>query len=277
MLELEKRAAFGAGSEGDMADELAKLAKLHSDGALSDDEFKVLKTRVIAGTSTSSNDGAKEAKSSDRTRANDFANDTVPIVLYETVLERFVGERSLAYYEGVFAKLIDAYEIKNVRLSDFDERRLRQIALQRDAKIAWSERLPFVKDSVWNWSAFFFGIFWAVWRGIAYKWWIFAAVIVAVVIFDILGSYWWLFGLVIAALLGANGNALFLSQVLQELKNGEVRAQPSFPRQLAMSSIAVVILLVGLQIIAYSGLQDDSGAQNVESNGAASTTSTPAQ
>jgi hypothetical protein len=106
--------------------------------------------------------------------------DAVSILLDQTVLQKFVGESGLVYYKCAFEKLIDAYGIRNSKLSDVDDKQLRQIAFRRGAKERWKARLPFVKDTTWNWSAFLFGIFWAVWRGIAYKWWILAVWVVGV-------------------------------------------------------------------------------------------------
>jgi hypothetical protein len=168
--------------------------------------------------------------------------DAVSILLDQTVLQKFVGESGLVYYKCAFEKLIDAYGIRNSKLSDVDDKQLRQIAFRRGSKERWNARLPFVKDTTWNWSAFFFGIFWAVWRGIAYRWWIFAVWVVGVVINS--GSVV-LPSLAVAIFLGASGNPLFLNQVLRELKLGSVRAQPSFALRLWVPAVTGLVLIVG--------------------------------
>jgi hypothetical protein len=44
----------------DLTEQLIKLSKLHGDGALSDDEFKMFKAKLISGTLASSNKARKE-------------------------------------------------------------------------------------------------------------------------------------------------------------------------------------------------------------------------
>jgi hypothetical protein len=41
------------------------------------------------------------------------------------VLQKFVGESGLVYYKCAFEKLIDAYGIRNSKLSDVDDRTVR--------------------------------------------------------------------------------------------------------------------------------------------------------
>ena len=74
--------------------------------------------------------------------------------------------------------------------------------------------------------------------------------------------------------MGLSGNALFLAQVLRELKNGHVRAQPNFPRQAAGAALAAVILLIGWELI-QSNLQPspDQSAENAGSYSAPSVNS----
>ena len=190
-----------------------------------------------------------------------YASDTVSILLDQTVLQKFVGESGLVYYKCAFEKLIDAYGIGNSKLSDVDDKQLRQIAFRRGSRERWNVRLPFVKDTTWNWSAFFFGIFWAVWRGIAYKWWIFAVWVVGVVINS--GSVV-LPSLAVAIFLGANGNSLFLNQALRELKLGSVRTQLSFARQLWVLAITALILLVGFGFNVGGSAEPDCGSANTQ-------------
>jgi hypothetical protein len=175
---------------------------------------------------------------------HNYASDTVSILLDQTVLQKFVGESGLVYYKCVFEKLIDAHGIGNTKLSDLDDKRLRQIAFQRGSKERWNARLPFVKGTTWNWSAVLFGIFWAVWRGIAYKWWILAVWVVGV---SINGGSFVLPSLAVAIFLGASGNPLFLSQVLRELKLDSVRTQSSFLRWVWVPAVISLILLVGVR------------------------------
>jgi hypothetical protein len=142
--------------------------------------------------------------------------------------------------------------IENVQLHDVSWKTLTKGV--RWTSIGFLRMLPFTKRTVYNWPAGLFLVFWGAWRGIACKWWLFAAFMAAIVLDAILQyftgySFWARGSFALLPIFAIWGNSAFLLGIVQELRTGHVRKQPTSIGNLNLSIVLFLVICVGASVV----------------------------
>lgn len=105
----------------------------------------------------------------------------------------------------------------------------------------------------WNWAAFFFGVFWGLYRGVNHQWAVFAFVIVNILLGEAFpGSFidkaGYIVSFAMAVLYGCYGNAWLLASLLSKLHDNPALIGPS-PTRLFLA-IGGFIFIMALLVAA---------------------------
>jgi hypothetical protein len=218
----------------DLTEQLTKLAKLHQDGALSDEEFVALKARLISKvgsgqsnvsskSSWTNSDNLSGAPSGNSVSASeDYSHLYVKDICSDEIIRKFVQDRKVTYYREKFQQLIDSAGIGNQTIANVDIPNIFKL---------W----PLISSSQWNWSAFLANIYWGAWRGISNNWWFIAAYFSATFLIDVVGATGIAASFVpiyFALAYGNYGNKWFFGKIVKELKSGNIRREQTSMKDL---------------------------------------------
>jgi hypothetical protein len=197
----------------------------------------------------SSNDRLNRAEAED---AATYGALTMKELVDGDLLLRFVSAEKAPYYQEKFQDIVKASGIEDVQLHDVSWKTL--IRGVKGTSIGFLRMLPFTKRTVYNWPAGLFNVFWGVWRGIAYKWWLVATFMTAIVFDSILehftGYSFWTYGsFALLPLFAICGNSAFLFGIVRELRTGNVRKQPTSAGDLILSIVLFLVICVGAVVV----------------------------
>lgn len=175
-------------------------------------------------------------------------------VLSDEALTTFIGTspRKQEYYRGVFQTILEKTGLLNRPIDGLTPEAIRS-AFNNSHSSLFRNRLPFRKDTVFNWAAFFFSCYWLVWRRASLGWFLFCGYMIAVLISDFVSpAVFSGVAIAFAVLCGDYGNELVLHRILREITSNNIRKKPT-NRGGLIAAIIIFLSLAGIQALADDG------------------------
>lgn len=172
-------------------------------------------------------------------------------ILRDDMLDRFIGgsAKRKAYYKRVFGQFIQNAGLDGKPLADVNLRKVGKLSRSGKGRFQF---LPFRKDTTFNWAAFFFNGYWLLWRKTAWRWTVFTALCLTIVLGPVIPAAANL-AIALAFMVGAYGNQFLFQQLLKELKQGTPREKSTRPVTVLLAVIIIAIVAVAAAALETAG------------------------
>lgn len=225
--------------------QLAELNRLRVEGGITEEEFASLKARLMSGQSSVQPRSRQEARtvSNARPQVNSrqvtspaSANSTVIEALHSDLLDAALASNA-EFYRTRWLTFAERAKVSNSMIGG--ELEIRKMGLRQLS---------------WNWPAFLFNIYWAVYRRVQYAWLALSIFLVGNILTAFIGTTgsvaFFVGSIVIMFVFGLLGNSLLMQSYLKNYAEGNLRVEShkSLPELFMAIGAAILVGIVSVLI-----------------------------